>query len=640
MSRLSIQRDIRRGLRVRMAFLLGGIVLLTLAMIVVTERMTWAGRLQEGASEAATQVAIFLETVRNNLLLLDFEDQDEAAEDLIDGTILKQMFDSMPMIEELVRIDPTGEIEVNLSRGPKNSLAEPFFADADWFTNPNASEVYISALQYGGTGHPTLIVSTRQRTAGNEDVLAVRLSLDALHQITASADIGNTGIAYILTREGVVVEHPHHEHGQHPALGNWDGLPTLLFATTNNAPVAYRNFEGNYVFAAAEAIPGIDWLIVVEVSPIEATYIGQSAFVLLAAISILGWLVVRRFIVNRYETLVLEPVRQLQVGAEKVEQEDLTHRIPVRRNDELGEVSEVFNRMVARLHENNHMVELQTTALTSEILERMKVESALEVMVKDLVDANERALESSRLKSQFLANMSHELRTPLNTVLGYSGIMLDGIAGELDEHARSMLLKIQKSGSALLELINDILDIAKIEAGRLTLVTAPFSIRAAAEEWQAQIEVVAVQKGLAFQRHVSPHVPEWLDGDKVRLSQIVLNLLSNAVKFTKVGSITLNIGWKVDTLEIVVCDTGIGIPPDSLELIFEEFRQVDGSSRREYGGSGLGLAIVRHLCTAMGGTVTVSSEVDKGSTFTVTLPFPVVSLNMLATVFAERGKDV
>jgi signal transduction histidine kinase len=407
-----------------------------------------------------------------------------------------------------------------------------------------------------------------------------------------------------------------------------------------HSTISYTNAAGEHVLATADLVPGIDWVVVLEVSLFEATQLSQAALVLLIAISILGWLVVRRFVINRYETLVLEPVRQLQTGAEKVAGDDLTYAIPIRRNDELGEVSAAFNRMVARLRENNEIVELQTNALTTEILERMKVEATLEVTVQDLVAATARAQESSRLKSQFLANMSHELRTPLNTILGYSGIMLDGIAGQLDDNAKSMLLKVQRSGKALLELINDVLDIAKIESGRLTLMTVPFSIRAAVDEWQAQIGVVALQKHLTFQATVAPDVPEYLDGDKVRVSQIALNLLSNAVKFTKTGTVTLTIDWKADAIELVVSDTGIGIPAESLGLIFEEFRQVDGSSRREYGGSGLGLAIVRHLCVAMGGTVAVSSEVDKGSAFTVRLPLPAVDLDALTTILAERGLDV
>jgi signal transduction histidine kinase len=216
--------------------------------------------------------------------------------------------------------------------------------------------------------------------------------------------------------------------------------------------------------------------------------------------------------------------------------------------------------------------------------------------------------------------MSHELRTPLNSIIGFSGIMLQGIGGKLDESARHMITAIFESGEHLLALINDILDISKIEAGRLEFVIEPVDIRAMIKGWQSHLEVLVREKPLAFEVNVADEVPSHLIGDQARITQIANNLLSNAFKFTAHGKVSLSVRWLEKKLWIEVADTGIGIPQEALKYIFDEFRQVDASTQREHGGTGLGLSIVRRLCRAMGGDVKVSSELGKGSVFTVMLP--------------------
>jgi signal transduction histidine kinase len=241
-------------------------------------------------------------------------------------------------------------------------------------------------------------------------------------------------------------------------------------------------------------------------------------------------------------------------------------------------------------------------------------------MLNELQVANAKVLEASRLKSEFLATMSHELRTPLNAVIGFSGIMLEGMAGKIDDQAHYMVQAIYDSSNNLLRLINDVLDLSKIEAGRMELVVGPLSIPDMVTQWQSQMDVIAQQKGLPFDVEVNQAVPPTLYGDKDRIRQIVVNLLSNAFKFTESGGVRLEVGWERESLVVRVCDTGVGIPPHALQYIFDEFRQVDSSAQRQYGGTGLGLAIVRRLCLMMGGNVQVSSKLGEGSVFTVLLP--------------------
>jgi len=244
----------------------------------------------------------------------------------------------------------------------------------------------------------------------------------------------------------------------------------------------------------------------------------------------------------------------------------------------------------------------------------------------ELVKASAVAKEAARLKSEFMATMSHELRTPLNAMLGFSGILLQGIGGEFDEDARHMIERIEENSKRLLTLINDVLDIAKIEAGRLELVITPISPRKLTEMWRSQVGVLGQQKKLDFIVEIDPALPNQFYGDSERISQVAINLLSNAFKFTETGSVKLALKRKDTTnWQIEVTDTGIGIPPHALNYIFDEFRQFDGTSKRAYAGTGLGLAIVRNLCRMMEGTVSVTSKLGEGSVFTVTLPLKPVA---------------
>lgn len=247
--------------------------------------------------------------------------------------------------------------------------------------------------------------------------------------------------------------------------------------------------------------------------------------------------------------------------------------------------------------------------------------------VTDLVRAGEalgkardEAEEASRLKSEFLATMSHELRTPLNAVIGFSGIMLEGMGGEIDDNARSMIQAIYDSSTNLLAIINDILDIAKIEAGRLEIINSPFSPQQLADGLYQQMRVLAEEKNIGYVINRDEAMPDMLMGDEGRIKQIAINLISNAIKFTDEGQVTVNMTWDENGFGLDVIDTGTGISPHAQTYIFDQFRQIDGTSRRKHGGTGLGLAIVRKLVETMQGQVTLQSKLKEGSTFSVRLP--------------------
>jgi signal transduction histidine kinase len=226
---------------------------------------------------------------------------------------------------------------------------------------------------------------------------------------------------------------------------------------------------------------------------------------------------------------------------------------------------------------------------------------------------------ASQHKSQFLANMSHELRTPLNAVLGYAELLADGIYGELTEKARGVLERIQSNGKHLLGLINDVLDLSKIEAGQLTLAIDDYAMPAVVHSVVSATESLAKAKGLSLVTSV-PRVLPMGRGDERRLTQVLLNLVGNAIKFTDKGSVAIEVALADNCFELAVKDTGPGIAEADQARIFEEFQQVDNSNTRKKGGTGLGLAISRRIVEMHGGAIKVESELGKGSTFLVVVP--------------------
>ncbi len=260
---------------------------------------------------------------------------------------------------------------------------------------------------------------------------------------------------------------------------------------------------------------------------------------------------------------------------------------------------------------------------TMRLLETFAAQSVLAIQNARLfseIEEKGRQLETaSRHKSQFLANMSHELRTPLNSVLGFTEMLADGLYGELPEKARTTLGRVQANGRHLLGLINDVLDLSKIEAGQLTLTIDDYAIGQIVKTVAATTEPLARAKGLTLSATVAEGLPMGR-GDERRLSQVLLNLVGNAVKFTEQGSIEIAADARDGYFEVLVRDTGPGVAPEHQQRIFEEFQQIDESSTREKGGTGLGLAISKRIVEMHGGTIGLNSEPGSGSTFRIAIP--------------------
>lgn len=305
---------------------------------------------------------------------------------------------------------------------------------------------------------------------------------------------------------------------------------------------------------------------------------------------------------------IVGSVRSLQKATQLISSGQYNERVSITSQDEIGQLATDFNEMAKAIETHE-----QNLRQNSERLAKINVE---------LDQARNEALEANRLKSQFLATMSHELRTPLNAAIGYSQIMMAGMAGELTEKQHSFTERIFNNSETLLKLIDDILDLSKIEAGRMEIIQKPFEIDKWISNIKIKIDPLAEAKDLPIEYDVDSQLPKEIIGDPDRLQQIAVNLLTNAVKFTEDGRVSFKLSHHPEekSWSLAVTDTGIGIASHALEFIFDPFRQADGSTQRKYSGTGLGLSIVQQLASSMGGSVHVKSEVDKGSTFTVKLP--------------------
>jgi signal transduction histidine kinase/CheY-like chemotaxis protein len=302
---------------------------------------------------------------------------------------------------------------------------------------------------------------------------------------------------------------------------------------------------------------------------------------------------------------VTRPVGELALAANRAEKGDYGGRVSVRGKDEIGQLARAFNQM--------------SSAIASDIGAREKV-------AKELAQAREAADTANHAKSAFLANMSHELRTPMNAILGYSEMLMEDAVDEGNEESAADLQKIHTAGKHLLALINDVLDLAKVEAGKMDVHVESFSIPQTLEEVAATVDTLLEKNDNRLHVEVDPSLGE-MRADITKLRQTLFNLLSNAAKFTHRGEIRLAARAVqeagVDWVEMSVSDSGIGIPTEKLDHVFEEFSQAEETTTRNYGGTGLGLSISRRFCRMMGGDIQVESVVGEGSTFTIRLPLEV-----------------
>ena len=372
-------------------------------------------------------------------------------------------------------------------------------------------------------------------------------------------------------------------------------------------PIAYRDSEFGEMLGAKATVAATPWLI--EIAMPRAVVLARTrTFLRRMSVMSLAILIIAALLAWALSRQVTRPLAKLTAATNAVSAGDYDYRVDIARGDELGQLGDAFNVMATRVSESRAAIEQQRAAAES---------------------ARSDAVAASQAKSDFLAVMSHELRTPLNAILGFSSLMIDGITGPMTEQQLAQLARIRSGGQHLLALIDEILSLTRLEAGREEVRAENADAFAVARETAALAEPMAAIKGLALVAHIPAGACD-ARTDFTKLRQILLNLLSNAIKFTNEGTVTLSVRVARGDLYFSVSDTGIGISPDDRARIFEPFFQVEMSKARRVAGTGLGLSVTRHLARLLGGDVTLRPAEKVGSIFEVRIPRYILGTRGLA----------
>jgi two-component system, NtrC family, sensor kinase len=484
------------------------------------------------------------------------------------------------------KIIESGEGKIELER---NALET---ARADLYVSPVHVGVYADS--------PVVDIATAERS-GDGVVAEQMVTLDAFQDVVIGERFGRGGYAYAVDARGRPVAHPNDDLLRRFAGGRLASLAFLpqvkggLASSSALGAATGRSARGVKVLSAWATVPSTGWRVFVE-QPESAAFAPLRGKIWRTALLIAAFVAAAVALSILLARRLVRPIKRLQVAAEAIGAGAYDERIELDRKDELGALAAAFNTMA------EHVQEL-ITGLERRVTERTR---ALEV--------------ASKHKSDFLANMSHELRTPLNAIVGFSQVLKEKLFGPVNDKQEEYLDDILTSADHLLELINDILDLSKVEAGQVELEVGLFSLREALERGVVMVRERATKNGVQLQLALDPAV-DLVEGDERRIRQVVFNLLSNAVKFTpKGGQVEVSTARENGEVRITVSDTGPGIAPADQGRIFEEFQQARSGNGERPEGTGLGLALSRSLVELHGGRIWVESEPGKGSTFTFTIP--------------------
>jgi signal transduction histidine kinase len=451
------------------------------------------------------------------------------------------------------------------------------------------------------------------RDPATKGVVVAVLRLSFIQEVVRGIRLGSNGQAYVVDGHGMAIAYPD-RFIVSTDLSRLPQVRSLVVGSATTAATTARDVKGKAVLTAHQPILAFGWHVFVEQPEAEAfAPIYQSLFVtgVLLLIALIPALLLSIFFARR----MVRPIQTLHAAAAQIGSGTWDRRIDIRTGDELEELAETFNRMSVRLRDSYNNLEQQVADRTHELGEAI---TQLEA--------------TSQHKSDFLANMSHELRTPLNAIIGFSEVLLERMFGEINSKQKEYLEDILSSGRHLLSLINDILDISKVEAGRMELQLGPVDLRFVLQNAVSLVRERATRQGISVALDVDAAVGT-IEADERRLKQILFNLLSNAVKFTPAGGrVILSAAGIDDAVQISVRDTGIGIQNEDHDRIFEEFQQAGPGKAVE--GTGLGLALAKRFVEMHGGRIWVESAVGAGSAFTFTLPV------QHATQNGEVGREV
>jgi signal transduction histidine kinase len=520
-----------------------------------------------------------------------------------------------PAVTAIRYLDPSGLEQLHVSRLGLDAVGSKadFSRDSN-FLKVEPGNTYFSPVYFRKGSEPYMSIAIagppKESTPPGSpiwDVTVAEVNLKFIWDVVSRIEAGKAGRAYTVDAGGNLIAHT--DISLVLKKMNLSSLSQVAGARKySSKPEEWqervsiaRDLQGQRVLTTYAVTSPPGWFVFIEQPLTEAfrslyASIFRTALLLIVGIglSVLASLVLTHRMVT--------PIRTLQEGAARIGAGDLGHRIEVRTGDELETLGEEFNHMTTRLQESYANLEEKVEKRTHELAEAL---AQLEI--------------ASKHKSEFLANMSHELRTPLNAILGYTELILDKIYGDVPDKIRDVLERLEKNGRHLLGLINDVLDLSKIEAGQLTLSLNDYSMPEVVHTVVNSVESLAEEKNLALEVSVSPDLTVG-KGDEQRIVQVFLNLVGNAIKFTEEGEVKVEVTSSDSKFFVAVSDTGPGLSVADQHRIFEEFHQADSSSTKKKGGTGLGLAISKKIVAMHGGRIWVESSPGQGSTFWFTLP--------------------
>lgn len=500
-------------------------------------------------------------------------------------------------------------------------MAPPLIAkaDKDLFAILKAGQKYISRIYIDQTTYEPIVLISVPVTdffGDYQGALIAETNLKFMWDVVADIKVGKHGQAYVIDNEGYLIafEDISRVLKREKPIALEEVKRAISGVKLNDSAVlgVSRGINRTRVISTHRHLDNLDCSIVVELPAWEA-YASVMLVIRLTLVSILLTLTIAVIIGFYLSKRITRPIISLRDAIGKVSMGDLEATIEIQSRNEIGEVAGGFNRMVDNLKKTT----VSRDQLIEEIIQREKIEI-------DLKEAKKAAEVASEVKSRFLANMSHEIRTPMNAIIGFTELLKRSF---LDEIQSGYLASIHESANNLLSIINDILDLSKIEANKLQFEHIEFNFTHLIESVFNMVRSKFLQKHVDLVYTIDEGTPVGFKGDPTRIRQILINLIGNAIKFTEQGKIDVNLGLDLTDrhetyrnsgfrmLRVSIRDTGIGIPDDKKEEIFESFSQADTSTTRHYGGTGLGLAITKAFVEKMGGRIWVDSEYGKGSEF-------------------------
>jgi two-component system, NtrC family, sensor kinase len=521
------------------------------------------------------------------------------------------LFNRVPDVSEVSYLDASGretlrvsQFEIAARGSRKDSSNEPRFVLA------RSKGTYLGDVYFRQGSRPHVTISVAESLPGR-GVVAAEIDLRFVGDVISRTRVGSAGYAYAIDRRGRLVAHP--DLNLVLKKTSFASLPQVRVALAGGSPEADsvttgRDADGNEVLSAFQTIDRLGWRVFVE-EPLSEAFAPLESAIWRTGLLLLAFLLLATATGVLLARKLVRPIESIQAAAAKIGSGSLDQRIETPSNDELGALADEFNRMAARLEESYSNLERRVQERTQELATALGE-----------LDEKSHELEAvSRHKSEFLANMSHELRTPLNAILGFSQVLREQLFGDVNEKQQEYLDDILSSGNHLLALINDILDLSKVEAGQIELDMAPFSLREALARGVVMVREQATTGGVEVALAAASGV-DIVSGDERRIRQVIFNLLSNAVKFTPAGGVVDVSASQVNgEVRVSVADTGPGIAPEDQERIFEEFQQSEAGIE-QHDGTGLGLALSKRLVELHGGRIWVDSQNGQGSTFVFALP--------------------